>query len=192
MANELKPFGFRPVQDRTGGVWAGKTRAVVVSGSDANNIFIGDMVKFTGTEIEVDGQYYSVITLAAASDTRLAGAVTSFKYPADGYASYNAANSGSPRIAYIPQDPNTMYVAQENDNMGASGVESNADFVVGTGDTTTGLSGSSINSSTSAVTSTLPLRVVARDLSPDNEAGQYSNWYVTINQNAYNDKAGLA
>jgi hypothetical protein len=192
MANTIAPSGFRAVQDRTGGAFTGKTRGVIILGTDANVIGIGDFVKFTGTSAEGrDGTQYSVITKAVAADTRLAGGIVSLDYDPTGYKIHNPATSGVDRIAYIPQDPNTLYVAQEDGNMGVVATESNVDFLVGAVDVFTGSSTSSIDSSTSNTTSTLPLRVVGMEKSIGNEVGANATWYVTINQDAYTDKAGL-
>lgn len=192
MANTVAPSGFRAVQDRTGGAFTGKTQGVIILGTDANVIGTGDLVKFTGTSaLGRDGTQYSVITKAVTADTRLAGAIVSLDYDPVGYKVHNAATSGVNRIAYIPQDEATIYVAQEDGNMGIVATESNVDFLVGAVDTATGSSTSSIDSSTSNTTSTLPLRVVGMDKAVDNEVGANATWYVTINQNAYDDKAGL-
>lgn len=199
MANVAAPYGFRPVQERNGSPWSGKTRRVIFASTDATTCFEGDLVKYTGNQIlDIEsGVYLSEVTKASAGDTRLAGAVVSFDYAlGPDWISYKKANTQI--TATIPADPTVLYSAQEDGDtsfLTNGDVESNVDFVVGAGDTTTGLSTSAIDSSTAAVTATLPLRIVQAEQIPggNNEVGSsnYVQWLVTINQDAYTDKDGI-
>lgn len=198
MANVAAPYGFRPVQERNGSPWCGKTREVIFLDTDATACFVGDLVKYTGTQVTdpETGITYSVVTKASAADTRLAGAVVGFQ-PALGpdWISYKRANEQI--RARIPVDRDVIYSVQEDGDasfLTDGAAEANIDFVAGTGNTQTGLSTSALDSSTVNTTDTLPLRIISSEGNVvDNEVdgSNYVQWLVTINQDAYSDKTGL-
>ena len=186
MAN--KPYGFRPVQNRDGSSWTGKTQLVKFAASDANATFVGDLVKFTGNG--ADGGTVPEVTRADPADARLAGAVVRFDFDADGYKSYRGANE-----AYVPQDRNVIYSVQEDSvttDLTANDVEANIDFVQGAGGSTiTGQSSYQLDSDSAGVAATLPLRIVRLENNIDNVVGPNAQWLVTLNLDAYSDTAGL-
>lgn len=188
------PYGFRPVTNR-GEPWTGKTRAVVFSSGDSTAAFIGDLVKFTGTAEVIDGKAYSVVTRATPADVRLAGAVVRFSNDPDSYNAYRPASTQ--RIAYIPQDPYVLYSVQEDQDtssLALTDTEANIDFVLGAGGSTaTGLSSMQLDSDSVNTTDALPLRLVEVEGIEGNEvgAGNFTQWVVQINQDAYTDKTGL-
>lgn len=199
MANTTQPSGFTPVKYRSGAAYSGETMKVIVLASDTNAFYKGDMLKFTGESgVGDDGVTYSVVTKAAAADTRLAGAVTGIS-PIDGsvtdFRRFIPSGTKPNNITLmVPQDRDVLYEVQEN-NVGGSltggAVESNIDFVVGTPTDATGQSGSMIASNTVNIDSGLPFRIVQLKNSLDNEIGADARWYVTINQDAYSDKNGI-
>jgi len=198
MSNESRPFGFRAVQNRSGAPYVGKERGVIFVTGDATAAFIGDMLKFTGaSQLGRDGKTYSVVTVASAADTRLAGAMqrVDFDDGSDGFIGFRKASTE--KIAYIPQDRNTLYVVQDDSDGGAlsaDSVEANIDFVAGAGGSTvTNQSSMRLDTSTVSTTDALPLRIVEPDATQDNEVGvNFALWLVTINQDAYSSKTGLA
>ena len=137
MADTFQPYGFRPVQERNGSPWCGKTTRVAFADTDATECYIGDFVKFTGTSIaDPDNPdiYLPVVTRAAAADTRLAGAVVHFNYDVgeNGYISYKRASQAI--TASIPADRTVLYSAQEDGDtafLALTDTEANVDFVVG-------------------------------------------------------------
>ena len=202
MATEFQPYGFRPVQMRNGSPWCGKTTRVAFASTDATECYTGDFVKYTGTSIADPNNpdiYLPVVTRATASDTRLAGAVVNFDFDVglNGYISYKRANQAI--TATVPADSEILYSAQEDGDasfLAVDDTELNVDFVVGTGESATGMSGASIDSSSKATTSTLPLRLVGVEKIPGGQnlvdgTSLYAQWLVTINQDAYTDKAGV-
>lgn len=195
MANVSRPFGFRALNNRGTGPYCGEMRGVIFADTDVTASFVGDMVKFTGESVKGrDGKFYSVVTNASAADTRLAGAVQRFDFDdgSDGYIGYRKASTQ--KIAYIPQDRNTVYLVQEDSVGGAlttGATEANIDFIVGTGDASTSQSGSRIDSNTVNTTAALPLRIIELDDSQDNEVGNFALWKVQLNQDAYINTTGL-
>lgn len=68
----------------------------------------------------------------------------------------------------------------------------NADFVVASGSTATGLSGTMINNATEQTTNTLDLHLVAPVARDDNAIGYSCEWLVTFNRHQYrNQVAGI-
>lgn len=188
-----RPYGFRPVTKR-GEPWCGTERAVIFADTDANAVFIGTMVKFTGESIVKDEKSYAVVTLAAPADTRLAGAITRFEEDPVGYLPYKPASTE--RIGYLPQDRDVLYSVQEDQDttpLTSGAVEANIDFTAEAGTTFNGQSTMELDSDTVNTTSTLPLRIVEVEGAVGNTvgAGNFTQWVVALNQDAYSDKAGL-
>lgn len=194
MTPSNSPYGFRPVTTR-GEPWTGKTRAVIFDSGDSTAAFIGDMVKFTGTSVVSGGKAYAVVTVADPADTRLAGAVVRFSNDPDSYNAFRPADTQ--RIAYIPQDRDVLYSVQEDQDttpLALTDTEANIDFVAGSGGSTvTGLSSMQLDSDSVDTTDALPLRLVEVEGIEGNEvgAGNFTQWVVAINQDAYSDKTGL-
>ena len=199
MANTARPFGLRPVQSRSGAPWSGKTQAVIIKAADTASYGAGTVVKYTGDQaVGTDGRYYPVVTVAAAADTKLAGAVVgvhTIDLVETQYLTYRpaAAQSGD-MMAFIPADRDVIYEAQEDSVGGAiasTAAGQNIDFVVGAVDTATGMATTVLDSSTAATTAALPLRLISYGGAIDNEAGAYATWLVTINQDAYINTTGV-
>lgn len=197
MTNVLAPYGFRPVQERNGSPWSGKTERVIFADTDAVACFQYDLVVFTGDQIldPNSGAWLSVVRRATAAETRIAGSIVSFDYDVgeNGYISYKRANQQI--TARIPADRTVLYSVQENaTTLTSAEVEQNIDFVPGAGNTAIGTSTSAIDAATVGVTDTLPLRLVRAESTIDNpvDGVSYPQWLVTINQDAYSDKAGVA
>lgn len=199
MTNELRPYGAVPVQMRNGSPWTGKTTPVILIASDAVASFNGDFVKYTGTAaLDPDsGIQLPVVTVASASDTRLAGAIVRHKYDPSGFLNHREASTL--RVAYIPADRDVLYSMQEDavaGNLAATDTEANADFVAGAGGSTvTSRSSMALDSSSADTTVTLPLRLVRLEGITGNAYGAATDdggqWLVTINTDAYNSTTGL-
>lgn len=203
MANLNNPFGFRPVQSRSGAEWTGKTRSVIIAESNVNPFFIGDMVIMTGNSIKhaLDGKYYEEITLAvggaAQASENLAGAITGIAAHQNPNLLYTGYRPGAAQttniLVEIPQDRNVVYVVQEDSlstDLTLADTGLNINFDPGAGNPTTRTSGAVLDSSTAAVTATRQLRLLSPDGSIDNEQGEFALWYVTINTDVYSDKLG--
>lgn len=71
------------------------------------------------------------------------------------------ADAVSDPECYILDDPNAVYMVQANAGpVGLADVQMNANFALGTGNTSSGLSGATLDVSTIATTATLPLRII--------------------------------
>jgi hypothetical protein len=143
MSTVANPVGFRPVGHLLMPSFSGKTRRYQVDASNTPGIFKGDLVK-----IEADGH---IAAAAAATGLPVIGVAVAF-FDSTGSplaAGYLAASTAG--YVDVIVDPYVVYVVQE-DGAGTSlfddesGIGATADHVAGTGSTTTGLSGHTLNS----------------------------------------------
>jgi hypothetical protein len=196
MANSDKPFGLRPYRHITGSPWNGRISVYYHSASDSTAIFKGDVVQTDPTNTETTGKYPSVIQHAATqvdnvgvvvgfgNTPQLATDVTDLtrKYCPAATAMYLA----------VVDDPWVIFVAQEDDNMGVAAVHACCDIVVGSGDTTTGLSTMEIDSSEATTSGTLRVLRLADwdDASGSNALGTNAKWEVMITEHHFKYEAG--
>jgi len=174
-----------------------KLRRYYIPAGDGTAAFPGDLVKISG---EVDASGHMAVIQAAASDACV-GVLMSVDQ-VDGISDANFSLYRKHRIAstkmyvQVCDDPNALYEAQEDSvggNIAITDGQKNVDFVVAAGDTTFGLSGMEIDSSTVNTTATLPLKLMGSiqeagsDL-PDTNA----KWVVKINNHQYGSHTGTA
>jgi len=165
MANPDAPFGFRPI-NRDGSPYNGATLRGVIAAGDTTATFIGDAVKTAGTSITG----YPTLAQCVAGDPVM-GVIIAFE--ADPVALENTHRLASTQrfCQYAPVD-STYFEVQSDDDTTAlliTDVGLNADFVVGSGSTVTGLSGMELDSSGAATTNTLDLQIVALPDREDND-----------------------
>jgi len=154
MANADAAFGFRPI-NRDGSPYNGATLRCVIPASDGTATFLGDAVKLAG---DSDTGYPTVIQCAAGDP--VFGVVTGFDADPDGLGNQYRLASTKRFCQVVPVD-STYFEAQEDGVGGAlasTDIGLNANFVVGSGDTSYGKSAMEIDSSTAATTATLDLQ----------------------------------
>lgn len=194
------PYGFLPINLIGGQVFAGSTRNMEIASGYATNIFYGDFVKrVVGGTIEKDvgttantpagvflGCFY---TAANGTPTR------SQYYPAS-----QAIVSGTKIYAIVADDPDTLFkVAVCSSGVVMATVTQNAlgtnmSVLATAGSTTTGNSSYSVLSTSPAVTSTFPIRVIDLIAETSPTPTTYSELIVKINFgiHQYNNATGLA
>lgn len=196
MANVDKPNGFRPYRYLNGAPYNGAFTKYVVPAADGTALFVGDLVKISGTGDTATG--LRTVVQAAAGDACI-GVVVGFEVdPASlNVPIYRAASTR--RIVYVADDPNLLFEAQEDgvtDPLEMVDAGLNVNFVVAAGSTTTGASGMEIDSDTENTTATLPLRLIEAVQRADNElvtAGQeWTRWVVKINNHQLGSSTGTA
>jgi hypothetical protein len=165
MANADAAFGFRPI-NMDGSPYNGGTQRVVFATSATAASFVGDPVKIAGSSING----YPTVAQAAAGDP-VYGVVTSIEAnPSDLSQQYRLA--ATQRFAQIVVADGSKYFEIQSDDdttaLAEAGVGLNANFIIATGSTTTGLSGVELNSDGAAATSTLDLQIIALVDRPDN------------------------
>lgn len=147
MANTSTPNGLVPRFMLDGSPYNGATVRCVIPSGDGTATFIGDAVKLSGTSI---GGYPTVIQAAAGNE--VFGVVTSFEFdPTDLSKQYRAASTQ--RYCRVVPALDVIFEVQEDAVGGAlaiTAVGEMADIVVGSGSTSSGLSGMQLDSSTSS------------------------------------------
>jgi len=196
MANVDSAFGLRPVGHLQGLDWSDKINWYYVPATDSTAIFQGDLVTHQGTS-DAAGKFPTVAQ-AAAGDVDLVGVAVAFRTdPPDSQPVSLAGDNDIPRKEYRPaskayyigvvDDPYVIFEAQEDGNAGIAGIGSAFDVVVGSGSTTTALSGMEIDSDTSSATDgQLKVLRAAYTVDGSNDAtAANANWLCIINEHLY-------
>lgn len=198
MANVDTPRGLKPVRYMSGAPYNGAVNAYSTATGDGTAIFIGDPVIISGTAQTINGVIYQDVDQAATGDV-IVGVVVGVDpmlgSGAGGRDSTIHRAASTQRILYVADDPNLLFEIQEVSGgtaLTANDIGLNANFVVGTGNATTGLSGVELNNATEATTNTLDLQIVGFANRPDNEVGEHAKWLVRINRHQRaNQVAGI-
>lgn len=193
MANTDRPNGLRPVGTGLGAPWNGKVNMYVVESANDTAIFVGDLVKLNGTSGEAGETSFGLdlegmpeVIQAAAGD-KAVGVVVGF-LPNQDNLSQKHCPSETRRVALVSDDPNTVYEIQEVSGgtaLTSAAVGLNADVVVGSGNTTTGLSGMELNNASEAVTAGLNVQILGLVKRVDNNIGEHAKWLVRINDHEF-------
>lgn len=181
MANADAPFGFRPI-NLDGSSWSGGTVRAVIPDSDSTATFVGDAVKLLGAG---SGEAYPAVIQCAAGDP-VFGVIVAFE--ADPTALEDQYRKASTkRYCQVVLADKCFFEVQSDDDTTALAVADvglNANFIVGSGSTVTGLSGMELNSDGAATTSTLDLQIMALVDRADNDisnTGTNKNVIVKFN-----------
>jgi hypothetical protein len=194
MANPDIPRGLVPVQDAYGKPYNGAFREYSVAAGNGVAIYVGDPVTTAGvgTGQTIDGRLMIDVVQAATGDV-ITGVVVGVKPQLATSLPYRAASTQ--RILYVCDDPDILFEIQEVSGgtaLTANDIGLNADFVVGTGSTTTGYSGVELNNVGEAGTNTLDLKIMGFRNAPDNAIGEHAKWLVRINRHRHvNQIAGI-
>jgi hypothetical protein len=184
MANVDRKGGFRPVGHLNGNPWNGKGRWYYIPSTDSTAVFHGDAVKSAGSS-DTSGKYATVAQAAATNTIR--GVVIGFaNQPYISVDTDNLTRSYRPAstamYCLVVDDPDVIFEIQEDNasnDMDADMVGLSTDIVVGTGDTTTGLSAMELDSSDTA-TAAGQCKILGVSNKEDNALGTYCKWDVLI------------
>lgn len=192
MANADTPAGATPVSHRNGAPYNGAFRTYSVPASDATALYVGDFVKLVGTAQTINSRVLSDVGRAATGDV-IVGVVVGAKPATQDSTVYRAASTL--REIYVADDPDLIFEIQEGTSgtpLTANDAGLNINFVVGSGSTVTGKSGTQLDNTTEATTNTLDLHLVTPVARENNEIGAACKWLVTINRHQYsNQTAGV-
>jgi hypothetical protein len=180
MANSNAPMGLSPVRYRNGSPWNGQARTYYVPAADSTALFIGDPVIIAGSG-DADG-VPTITRATAASAGRITGVVVGFQPTGPFPAKYRAASTAM--YVLVADDPLLLFEAQEDGvggSLAATSIGLNIDLIAGSGNTSTGLSGFLLDSSTAATTATLQCRIIGLQQRIDNAIGTTAKWLVAIN-----------
>lgn len=192
MANVNRTNGLRPVKHLTGAPFNGQFTTYYIRPADTTPVFIGDLVKLDGGS---DGKGVRSVAQAAAGNA-VVGVVIGLVFDPQNLNTpqYRSASQG--RYAYVVDAPDVIFEVQEDSVGGAfpsDNVGLNANIVVGAGSLLSGSSGMQLQTSSAAVTATLPLKVIGFSSATDNEVGSpQSKLLVTINNHQLTPGTGSA
>ena len=184
MANVDAAFGFVPIRHLSGNGYSRANKYTITSGL-SEDIFTGDLVIITA-----DG----VITPHTATEVNNIGVFAGVSYTAsDGsyvYAQYFASGTtGSDFIAYVYEDPYTVFKVQSAGTPAQTNIGNCADVVAGTGSTITGQSGFELSGTMSNGTATC--KILGLYEGPENAFGTNAIMEVLINEHLLKDSAGI-
>ena len=178
MANADRPAGFKPHKGIQRNDWYLLMPIELDYGTD---IFIGDAVQLAAAGIN-----------QAAATTVICGVALEFfdnnyapilYYKAADY----TAGAGTQCYVMVCMDPMQLYVVQ--DDAAATGdlstIGQNCDIVVGTGNSTSGVSAMELGFGSLADTAGLQCRVLGYERRDDNAPGNNCDWIVQINQTQF-------
>lgn len=185
MANNDAPFGLKPVRHANGAPYSGACNRYYVASGESNNIFIGDPVALSGTGNAegIPGVVRATAGAGSSAGDGPVGVVVGFENLTSDNLSRTYRPASTEMFVLVADDPDLEYEIQEDSDGGAVAVGSvglNANFIIGTGSTTTGVSATELDSSTAATTATLDMRILGIKQAPDNEVGTNAVWRVRL------------
>jgi hypothetical protein len=200
MATTATPFGLKPVQLLGGTSFAGATRQYKIANNYGTNIFNGSIVKIVaagGIELMLDRGTNADQFDAATIGVFVGCSYTSPESKQVVFSNYYPASTAADDIvAYVVDDPNTLFKAQADDTLAATARGANIHLAAvqsgSTGNTTTGNSTSALDASEIATTNTFPFRIVDFTNDALNEAGDaYTEVIVKFNAHFYTQTTGV-
>lgn len=189
MANADQPKGLIPVNE-LGGPFVLSMGEYFIPATDANAMSVGDPVKYAGS---ADANGVPTVTVATAGDA-CCGVIVGFVANKD-YENQTHRTASTARYALVADHPMQLFMAQEDSitsTLAATSVGLNVDLVFGGTNTTTGMSGVEIDSSSQATTATLQAKLIRLDRRPDNEIGANADWIIKINNHQHGSHTGTA
>jgi len=194
MANKDASFGLKPVRMMGGSPYSGGQSRYRIAANYGTSIFQGDLVMQVtggGVEIHADGGTVPIVGVfngCMYTDPTTSEQIFSNYYP--------ASTNASDIIAFIHDDPNTVFEIQADDTFPVADLFGNFDIVyTNSGSTYTGISGAELDVTTGATATSLPLKAIDISQDPDNSdvASANTNVLVVIQNHIAGVKgAGLA
>lgn len=189
MANIDKAFGLRPLGNLSAS-GSQKQFGYEIADNQAGAIFQGDLVTLK------DGY---IVQFDPSTHSAAVGVFNGCNYidPTTGKPTWSNYYPGSVNItsgkitAEVMDDPNQLFTIQHDGTSTAADYGKNADIVVGTGSTTTGVSANELSTASVATTAALNLKIVGLWNVPGNEVGANAVVVVKINEHLYGS-AGVA
>lgn len=172
MANTLAPFGFRQWTG-TGSSPTYEQVAAPILYSDTDKLYFGDPCSIDPTN--------GYLTQSTAGTDPIAGIFTGCKYSSvsrNGQTVWSTYWPGADAISgtvtgYFINDPNARFLVQVTgaSPIAQANVGENVQFALGTGSTSTGISGASVTYSSLGTTATLPFKVDGLYFGPPGQNG---------------------
>jgi hypothetical protein len=179
MANKDASFGLKPVRMMGGSPYSGGQSRYRIAANYGTSIFQGDLVmQVTGGSVEIhaDGGTVPIVGVfngCMYTDPTTSEQVFSNYYP--------ASTNASDLIAFVHDDPNTVFEIQADDTFPVADLFGNFDIVyTNSGSTYTGISGAELDVTTGATATSLPLKAIDISQDPDNSDVATANTNVLV------------
>jgi len=197
MPNTNAPFGFLHIGNNSGGAPTFQQSIRKIAANNATAIFYGDAV------VPVTGSATGYITRATASTVALAGVFVGCKYYSTSQQKvinsryWPGSDATGDVTAYVVDDPNARFVVQADaTGIPFSKVGQNAQLIAGAGNTLSGFSGMTLNSTT-ATTATFPFIIVDLVTDPPGQNGTdatsgYNQVIVQFNNEIFRQLTGIS
>ena len=179
MANKDASFGLKPVKMMGGSPYSGGQSRYRIAANYGTNIFQGDLVaQVTGGGIELHADGGTVPILGVFNGCMFTDQTTSEQVFSN---HYPASTNASDIIAFVHDDPNTVFEIQADDTFPVADLFGNFDIVyTNSGSTTTGISGAELDVTTGATTTSLPLKAIDISQDPENSDVGSANTNVLV------------
>ena len=193
------PYGLKPINLIGGQVFAGATRMMQIASGYATNIFYGDLVKrISDGTIEKDTGTATATPCGVFLGVSFTNASTGQVQQQQFYPASQAIKSGTKIFAVVADDPDTLFqvavvsATTAITGVGISAIGNNSTLVQNAGSTTTGNSAVAITATT-AVTASLPIRIIDVVRDTETTADNFPEVIVKINFgiHQYNNATGV-
>jgi len=193
------PYGLKPVNLIGGQVFAGATRLMEIASGYATSIFYGDLVqRVAAGTIEKDTGTATATPCGVFLGVQFTNGSTGQVQQQQFYPASQSIKSGTKIFAVVADDPDTLFqVAVVSGTtvitgVGITAIGNNTTLVQNAGSTTTGNSAVAVTATT-AVTATLPIRIIDVVRDTATAADNFPEVIVKINatMHQYNNATGI-
>lgn len=189
MANVSRPQGFRPVKYMNGKPYMGDANIYELPAGDATATMVGDLVILSdqaATDSYAACERFG--TTGAITAGFGVGVVVGFVVDPTNLNTPQYRVGSTKRFALVADAVDLVMEVEEDSvggNIALASIGLNSGFMATAGSTVTGASGMLLDSSSVAVTDTLPLRILGMSRKADNEQGANAKWFVGWNLHQY-------
>ena len=186
MANKDAPFGFRSVGKKGGGVANGGVTEYSIASGATGDIFSGDPVKMlnTGTILVAGAATTLLGIFRGCKFTNSSGEVVFSSF-------YPTATVSSDIVAFVEDDPDTLFEVQCAGSLAQTDVGLNAELSYTAGSTKTGMSAAELSATTAATTAQFRIVGFSTDPSNSTTGSANVNAIVYINEHFYTTVTGV-
>lgn len=196
MANVDGAFGFALHQDNS----RTPLEMCFIPATDETAVFVGDAVEMAGSAGSIVGGPTKATVKQISATNPIYGIVQGFAHHMVSTGmDLGRRHRPADTAMYVwikPANHQDIYRIQADDvsaTLAATDVGLNADIIVGSGDTSTGMSGIELDTDTKATTAGLQVKIIGFVDRPDNEVGTANqDVLVRINQSELGNDAGTA
>lgn len=195
MTNTFSPFGFLPVRRLDGAQWNAAMSPALIASTNTHQFFTGDPVIQLSTGY-IDRVAYSSIPTQGIFGI-FVGAKTVPGATGTPYGWYQGNTQSADTTAYVITDPNVVFRVQCGSSTTSAGagpavvasISENFAYAMGSGNTSSGISGAYLDFATKGTTSTLPLTLIGLVTFPPNVNGTDTTTAGNVAEVIFNQQA---